>query len=72
MLANPSREDLCQRIQASVERVVQIRDFSCVIDDEKLILRGNVQSRDDAMMCIVVARSVPGVEKVVSEIKVIS
>ena len=64
--------DLCQRILASVCRVVEIEDFSCTEEDGKLILRGQVGSRDEAMMCIVVARSVPGVETVVSEVKVVA
>jgi osmotically-inducible protein OsmY len=55
---------------ASVQRVVEVRDFSCAEEDGKMVLRGKVNSRDEAMMCIVVARSVPGVAKVVSAVKV--
>lgn len=72
MTDQSSTEDLCQRIQTSVQRVVEVVNFSCVEEDGKMILRGQVPSRDEAMMCIVVARSVPGVETVSSEIKVVS
>ncbi len=71
MIADSTSENLCRRIEASVRRVVEVHDFSCSIDDGKLTLRGQVDSRDDATMCVVVARSVPGVESVVSEIKVL-
>ncbi|QDV45411.1 BON domain protein [Stieleria neptunia] len=54
-----------------MQRVVEVHDFSCSIDDGTVTLRGQVESRDDAMMCIVVARSVPGVESIVSDIKVL-
>ena len=71
MISNSSKLDLCQRIVASVHRVVEIKDFSCTEEEGKLVLRGQVGSRDEAMMCIVVARSVPGVESVVNELKVV-
>ena len=70
MIADSNPENLCQRIESSVQRVVNVRNFSCIAQDGKLILRGQVESRDEAVMCIVVARSVPGVETVVSEVKV--
>ena len=70
MIADSNPENLCQRIESSVQRVVNVRNFSCNAEDGKLILRGQVESRDEAVMCIVVARSVPGVETVVSEVKV--
>ncbi|MCA9140384.1 MAG: BON domain-containing protein [Planctomycetales bacterium] len=65
-------EELCRRIEISVQRLVEVVNFSCSEEGGKLILRGQVPSRDEAMMCIVVARSVPGVETVASEIKVAS
>lgn len=70
--ADSSSADLCQRIQASIKRVVPIENFSCMEEDGKFVLYGEVHSRDEALMCTVVARIVPGVESVVSKIKVIS
>lgn len=61
---------ICQRIQSSIARVVDVRDFSCSEEGGKAILRGQVSSRDDALMCSVIARLVPGVASVVSEVKV--
>lgn len=72
MIADTSPSDLCQRIQSSISRVVDIKEFSCAEEDGKLTIRGQVPSRDDAMMCVVVARSIPGVSQVVSEVKVVS
>lgn len=72
MIANSSHDELCQRIRASIHRVVEIENFSCVEEGEKLIIRGHVHSRDEALMCSVVARLVPGVHSVVSQVKVIS
>lgn len=72
MNVNHSANELCKRIQASVQRLVNVQRFSCAEEDGKLILRGQVPSRDEAMMCIVVARSVPGVDSVVSEVKVVT
>nr|WP_161501346.1 BON domain-containing protein [Rhodopirellula sp. SM50] len=71
MIADSTPDNLCRRIEASIQRVVEVHDFSCSVEDGKLILRGQVESRDDALMCVVVARSVPGVETIVSDIKVL-
>ena len=71
MIADSTPDNLCRRIEASVQRVVDIQDFSCSIEDGKLTLRGQVETRDDALMCTVVSRSVPGVESVVNDIKVL-
>lgn len=60
----------CERIRSSIQRVVEIRDFSCSEEDGKAILRGQVASRDEALMCAVIARLVPGIATVVSEVKV--
>lgn len=70
MIANSSQTGLCQRIQASIARVAKVENFSCVEEEGKYVLRGEVQSRDEALMCTVVARIVPGVETVVSKVKV--
>ncbi|WP_182867567.1 BON domain-containing protein [Rhodopirellula sp. JC639] len=71
MIADSTLENLCRRVQASVERVVEVKGFSCSVEDGKLTLRGQVATRDDALLCAVVARSVPGGESVVNEITVV-
>ncbi|WP_390895555.1 BON domain-containing protein [Stieleria tagensis] len=49
-----------------------MQNFSCSVEDGKTIIRGQVRSRDEALMCSVIARLVPGVESVVSEVKVVA
>ncbi len=70
MIVNSPTEDLSRRVCASVSRVVKVDGLCCDQDDEKLLLRGSVASKDDAMMCIVVARSVPGASHIINKIKV--
>lgn len=75
MIANSTTEThslLCQRIQSSIARVAEIRGFSCLMEDDKLVIRGQVSTRDEAMMCAVVARLIPGVGTFVNNIRVVS
>ncbi|MCO8122159.1 BON domain-containing protein [Stieleria sp. TO1_6] len=72
MIPHPAVEDVCRRAQASIQRVVDVQNFSCSVEDGKTIIRGQVRSRDEALMCSVIARLVPGVESVVSEVKVVA
>ena len=70
MLVDPSMDRLCERVETSVSRVVYIRGFSCNEENGKLVLRGEATTRDDAIMCLAVARSVPGASSVVNRVKV--
>ncbi len=63
---------LCGRIESSITRVAKVRNFQCVWEVDRYILRGDVVSRQEAMMCGVVARLIPGVGPVVNQIKVTS
>lgn len=42
------------------------------MEDDKLVIRGQVSTRDEAMMCAVVARLIPGVGTFVNNIRVVS
>ena len=66
----PFNEPLAQRIQSSLRRIAEIRDFSCLDEGDKTVLRGQVTDRDEALMCAIVARTIPGVHAIVSELRV--
>ncbi|MEL7337830.1 MAG: hypothetical protein AAFN70_16670, partial [Planctomycetota bacterium] len=70
MIANSSDAEMKQRIEASVRRVVAVRDLSCDQQDDKWVLRGRVSSRDEALVASIAARTVPGAGVVASEVKV--
>lgn len=73
MIANSTSEsDLCHKVQASIQRVADVQGLTCVQEEGKVVLRGQVGTREEALMCTVVARLVPGVTTVVSEIKVVA
>ena len=60
----------CDRLRSSIDRVVTIQNFSCTDHNGKTIVRGSVDSREEATMCNVVARLVPGMDDVVVEVSV--
>ncbi len=64
--------DLYGRIESSITRVVDVRNFQCVWEGDRYVLRGEVASRQEMMMCGVVARLIPGVGRVMNRIKVMS
>ena len=66
----PPIDSLCQRIEASVSRVVPVDNLACQQLDGILVLSGNVDSRQELLICGMAARAVPGVEKVVVKVKV--
>ena len=68
--SNENNNEICQRVQASIDRVVKVEGLTCTCLDGKFVIGGTVKSRDDALMCSVVARVIPGVEAIVSEVKV--
>ena len=67
---NPAPSSLCKRFLSSVSRVVDISDFSCAPEGEKTVIRGSVESRDDATMCGAIARLVPGGQNLVIKLTV--
>jgi hypothetical protein len=63
---------LRERIESSITRVADVRNFRCVWEVDRYVLRGEVVSRQEAMICGVVARVIPGVGPVANRIKVTS
>ena len=73
MIVNPTSDqntELCRRIEASVLRVADVRGLRCIAHDGRFVLSGEVNTRDEAMMCGVVARLVPGAGAVINDIRV--
>ena len=65
-----SSQPLSERLHASLRRAVDIRNYACIEHDGKTVLRGNVKTRDEAFMCRVIAKMVPGVSNLVMEVQV--
>ena len=61
---------LGERFRSSVDRVVEITNFSCDVEDGKTIIRGDVESRDEATLCNTIARLVPGSANLIVELRV--
>ena len=63
-------ESLRGRVSASVLRVVDVANFDLLIQDELFVLPGVVRSKEEAELCAVVARLIPGIGKVKNRITV--
>ena len=62
--------DLCDRVQASLDRIVDIDDFVCEqMSEGHVTISGRVASREESLMCGITARVIPGVSRVVNRIK---
>ncbi|MEO1617761.1 MAG: hypothetical protein AAFV88_18055 [Planctomycetota bacterium] len=61
-------EQVQDRVTLSITRVVNVSDFKCSEVDGLFVLEGQVQTRDEAEMCALVARLVPGVGKVKNKV----
>jgi hypothetical protein len=69
VLASASNDELLKRVMASIRRVAEVQDLTCQIEEGRLLLRGTAETQDEAVLCGVVARLVPGVGEVINEIE---
>ncbi|MEM6469395.1 MAG: BON domain-containing protein [Planctomycetota bacterium] len=69
-MTNFSIEDLRERVFASIARVVDVTNLDLVVQDGVYILSGRVSTREDAEMCAVIARRIPGIGKVKNRISI--
>ncbi|WP_409994535.1 BON domain-containing protein [Rhodopirellula sp. MGV] len=70
MIPNPTIDDICRKIETSVQRVASITELRCTNEDGKFVLHGRASSREEALLAGVAARLVPGVQTISSELKV--
>lgn len=61
---------ISDRIESSVLRVADVRNFSCDFEDGKATIRGQVSAREDSLMCSIVVQMIPGVKSVTNELQV--
>ncbi|TWU00961.1 BON domain-containing protein [Stieleria varia] len=60
-------ETLCERVESSLKRAMEIHQFQCTQLDGEVTVSGTVQSLADLNRIPTIARLVPGVRKVVNK-----
>lgn len=70
VIPNPTVDEICRKVEASVLRVASITDLRCTQEDRKVTLHGKAPSREESVLAVVAARLVPGVETVASDLKI--